>query len=83
MASNCCQLFNTDLSVAISGIAGPGGGALRKPVGTVFICTYFKNRLAAKKHNFSGTRIQIKKQSVFTAIDSLIGHIESQVKNSL
>ena len=37
MAGNLRNISNSDMSIAISGIAGPSGGTSGKPVGTVFI----------------------------------------------
>jgi nicotinamide-nucleotide amidase len=37
MAENCKKLFNTDYALATSGIAGPTGGSIEKPIGTVWV----------------------------------------------
>lgn len=68
MAIGAMRLFNTDASIAITGIAGPGGGTGRKPVGTVYIAIRVKNRTRVKKFLFKGTRRSIKKQSVEGAL---------------
>lgn len=56
MASGACQVLNTDCSIAVSGIAGPDGGSVDKPVGTVWICTRYKNKSLAKKYQGSNLR---------------------------
>ena len=44
------------------------GGSLKKPIGTVFISISFKNRKTWKKFIFSGSRLEIKKKAVLTAM---------------
>ena len=49
-----------DISIAISGIAGPGGGTKEKPVGTVFIGLSSINGTNVVKYSLSGNRKSIK-----------------------
>jgi nicotinamide-nucleotide amidase len=58
--------------VAISGIAGPGGGTKDKPVGTVLMAWQIKNRNWVKKFKFSGNRQEIKLQSVQQVVYGLV-----------
>jgi nicotinamide-nucleotide amidase len=56
MASGTFKTFNTDCVIAISGIAGPDGGTLEKPVGTVWIAVSYKGQIRSKEHHFSLSR---------------------------
>ncbi|MFY0649542.1 MAG: CinA family protein [Methylophilaceae bacterium] len=59
-------------SISITGIAGPNGGSTEKPVGTVFICFAFKQRvLKDYKLELSGNRSSIREQTVNFIIDEL------------
>ena len=71
MAANVRDIFETDIGVGITGIAGPGGGTAEKPVGTVYISVADKNNVSVKKFNFSGTRTEIKNQSAQSAMAML------------
>jgi len=56
MAANVRQLFNTDYSIATSGIAGPDGGTPDKPVGSTWIAIGTPEGVFATKHLFGDNR---------------------------
>ena len=59
-------------SISITGIAGPNGGSLEKPVGTVHVCFAFKeNILKDYKLDLSGERSSIREQAVSFIIEEL------------
>ena len=68
MAQQVRKLAHTDFGIGITGIAGPTGGSIQKPIGTVFIAIASKNNSFCKKFCFKGTRAVIRKQAAFKAI---------------
>ncbi|MCP4456807.1 MAG: competence/damage-inducible protein A [Cytophagales bacterium] len=56
MARNIRKVFNTDIGVSLSGIAGPGGATPDKPVGTIWIAYSDANNTFAKKFIFAKDR---------------------------
>ncbi len=71
MAMGAINHSNAVLSVSISGIAGPGGGLMEKPVGLVYF-GYFdksKNKLRIDKRNFTGDRHAVRMQSATRALE--------------
>jgi nicotinamide-nucleotide amidase len=68
---------DADLGVAVSGIAGPGGGSADKPVGTVWISAGQRaTHACARRFTFSGDRNQVREQSLIAAFELLLEHIE-------
>jgi PncC family amidohydrolase len=71
MAGRIRKLAHTDFAIAITGIAGPGGGSKTKPVGTVFIAVEGKSKKICKKFNFKGNRASVRKRSALKSLELL------------
>ncbi|MBL8014005.1 MAG: CinA family protein [Candidatus Omnitrophica bacterium] len=76
MATNAAHLFNSDFSIGITGIAGPGGGTRLKPVGLVFIAVRSREKLLTKRYIFKGSRLQIKRQACDKALKLLLSAMD-------
>ncbi|MCB1614913.1 MAG: CinA family nicotinamide mononucleotide deamidase-related protein [Pseudomonadales bacterium] len=69
MANGILQKSKADLVLAVSGIAGPDGGTVEKPVGTVWIAWGDKNRLEARELVFNYGRKMFQLMVSATALD--------------
>lgn len=69
MAEGARTGFGSDLAVAVTGIAGPGGGSREKPVGTVFLGLAAKSETIVRRYRFWGGREQIKLNTAMMALD--------------
>jgi len=77
MTKGALAKSNANIAVAITGIAGPGGGSAKKPVGLVYIGYGLKGGIAqSTKHQFKGTREEIRLQSTKEALKHLLSIIK-------
>jgi nicotinamide-nucleotide amidase len=71
MAKAVKRLSKSTIGLAVTGIAGPGGGTAEKPVGTVFVALAHKRQITTYRHQFYGDREQIKNITSQYALDHL------------
>jgi len=71
MAENVRKNYGSDFGIGITGIAGPTGGSVEKPVGTVFVAVSDNARTICKKYAFLGTRDKVKFSSTQAALNIL------------
>lgn len=72
MARGAQQGSGARFAVAVSGVAGPGGGSPQKPVGTVWLAWAAGDQLFAHCFHFAGDRQAVREQSVEAALVGLI-----------
>jgi PncC family amidohydrolase len=75
MARGVRERFSSTLGVAITGIAGPGGGTAEKPVGLTYIALADANDVIVERHVWSGDRLQNKEQSAEAALALLYRYL--------
>ncbi|HQD13570.1 MAG TPA: CinA family protein, partial [Chitinophagales bacterium] len=56
MLSGALKVLDTDVAIAVSGVAGPGGGSEEKPVGTVYIGVADAEKSVVLRHGFTNNR---------------------------
>ena len=71
MAAGVCRISGSPCGLAVTGIAGPDGGSVEKPVGTVYIGCATPSGVETRRCHFAGDRVAIKRQSSQTALDML------------
>ncbi len=76
MVRGVCDLLKTECALSVSGIAGPGGATPGKEVGLVYIGLKINNLVTSYKCQFYGTRDQIRKTTVKTALLHLLNNLK-------
>jgi nicotinamide-nucleotide amidase len=71
MAIGAKNNYHSDYAISVSGIAGPDGGNIDKPVGTVWIAVSGKDKIISKKYTFGNKRAQNIERAAITALTLL------------
>jgi PncC family amidohydrolase len=78
MARGARQAFEADIGLAVTGIAGPGGGTAEKPVGLTWVAVSSPWREHAELHTWRGDREHNKAQSAEAALALLASILEER-----
>jgi nicotinamide-nucleotide amidase len=68
MAAGAVSRFGVNGAVAITGVAGPGGGSPEKPIGTVWLATALKGEVVSRRSMFPGTRQEVRARAAQAAL---------------
>ena len=68
MAKGAALISKADVTVSVTGIAGPDGGTEEKPVGLVYIGCSVCGKVTVKEYHFSGSRAKIRESTVSAAL---------------
>jgi len=72
MAANAVARSHAQVAVAVSGIAGPSGGSLDKPVGTVWFGWQVDGQLRTERRVFTGDRAAVRQATLTYALQVLV-----------
>lgn len=76
MALGAVKNSKAQVSVAVTGVAGPTGGSPEKPVGTVWISWCVSGQTSTELHHFDGDRAMVRALTVQRALQGLIQRLE-------
>ncbi len=77
MASGALRHSHADYAIAVTGVAGPGGGSAEKPVGTVWIAVATPEQLISKLFRFDGDRAAVRDATLNAALELLLDMMDS------
>jgi len=78
MAEGVLSLFPADLAIAVTGVAGPGGGSRGKPAGTVWVAVVTPGGVRyAHRFRFSGGREAVRRETVRASLGAAIDVLRS------
>lgn len=71
MVNGIAKESGSKVAIATTGLAGPGGGTINKPVGLVYIGIYINGESIVKKFNFNGERDEIRDKTTTSTLELL------------
>ncbi len=78
MAEGALRHSHAAVSLAVSGVAGPGGGTPLKPVGSVCLAWAAKGSPARSRiEHFSGPRVAVRRKAVYASLQGMLDYIAS------
>lgn len=75
MAAGALARSRAQVAVAVTGVAGPGGGSASKPVGTVWLAWATPQGLWSERQVFAGDRAAVRQATVDHALAKLVQHL--------
>ena len=72
MALGCKKITNSDIAVSITGVAGPDGGTLSKPVGMVCFSIVNDSKVRTYTHHLKGDREHIRQEACKIALQMIL-----------
>ena len=79
MAEGVLSLFRADLAIAVTGVAGPGGGSRGKPAGTVWVAVVAPGGVRyAHRFRFPGGREAVRRETVRASLGAAIDILRSE-----
>jgi nicotinamide-nucleotide amidase len=69
MATGVCERFSSDYGLSITGFAGPGGGTVANPVGTIYMGYHSPIGVWGNRVRYTGERLDVKARAVNAALD--------------
>jgi PncC family amidohydrolase len=80
MAEGIRKLTGSDFSISVTGVAGPGGGSVEKPVGTVWMAVCSSRSMSAEMKRFSGDRDMVRRKAADYLLEKLYCLLAKEVK---
>lgn len=79
MAEGVCSRTGADIGISATGIAGPDGGTVEKPVGLVYIGVCLRGETSVRKCQFAGDRLCVRSLTVLNAFDEVAKRLQISV----
>jgi len=76
MAQGALNRGKGTVALAVTGVAGPGGGTPDKPVGMVCFAWASERSVSSETRQFTGDRESVRRQSVVRALEGVLQHLE-------